>query len=115
ETARARSGSVRPGRSRSAATRTSRPSSRERARPPPRAGATAPGSAAATAVATFSWGADQAAATGGYDRTWLAGADVVITPLEAVRLWLAYGQYDLDAQDRSDHDRTLHYATPARV
>jgi hypothetical protein len=63
-----------------------------------------------TDVPTFFSGADQADATGGYDRTWLAGADVVITPLEAVRLWLAYGQYDLDAQDGSDYDRTLHYA-----
>ncbi len=63
-----------------------------------------------TDVPTFFSGAAQADATGGYDRTWLAGADVVITPLEAVRLWLAYGQYQLDAQDGSDYDRTLHYA-----
>jgi hypothetical protein len=62
-----------------------------------------------TDVPTFANGVAQADALGGYARSWLAGADVVITPGEAVRLWLAYGRYLLDAEDGRAWDRTLHY------
>lgn len=61
-------------------------------------------------VVTYFDGLPQVDATGGYDRSWLAGADVIITPMEAVRIWLAYGRYELDAEDGRDYDRRLHYA-----
>jgi hypothetical protein len=63
-----------------------------------------------TDVDTFEDGAVLADATGGYERTWLAAADVVITPIEAVRVWLAYGQYQIDGEDGGAYDRKLHYA-----
>jgi hypothetical protein len=62
-----------------------------------------------TDVPTFFSGAAQADAMGGYARTSLIGGDVVITPIEALRIWLAYGRYALDAEDGSAYDRTLHY------
>jgi len=63
-----------------------------------------------TDVPTFFKGAAQADAPGGFDRTWLAGVDVIVTPLDAVRLWLAYGRYSLDADGGGAWDRTLQYA-----
>jgi hypothetical protein len=68
-----------------------------------------------TDVPTFFRGVDQVDATGGYDRTWLLAGDVVLTPVEALRIWLAYGQYEMDAADGSDYDRTLHYAIAEAV
>jgi hypothetical protein len=68
-----------------------------------------------TDVDTYFDGAPQADATGGYARTWLAGGDVVITPLEALRIWLAYGRYELDAEDGRAYDRTLHYGIAEAV
>jgi hypothetical protein len=62
-----------------------------------------------TDVPTLFRGAEQADATSGYDRTWLLGGDVVLTPVDYLRIWLAYGQYEMDAADGSAYDRTLHY------
>jgi hypothetical protein len=62
-----------------------------------------------TDVETFFDGAPQADADGGYARTWLAGGDVVLTPHEALRIWLAYGRYEIDGDDGGAYDRTLHY------
>ena len=68
-----------------------------------------------TDVDTFFRGLPQADATSGYDRSWLAGADVVLTPLEALRIWLAYGHYEIDGADGDDYDRTLQYAIAEAV
>jgi hypothetical protein len=68
-----------------------------------------------TDVPTFFRGAEQADATAGYTRTWLLGGDVVITPIDALRIWLAYGQYEMDSEDGSTYDRTLHYAIAEAV
>jgi hypothetical protein len=68
-----------------------------------------------TDVDTFFRGVAQTDATGGYTRTWLLGGDVVITPVDALRIWLAYGQYEMDAEDGPDYDRTLHYAIAEAV
>ena len=68
-----------------------------------------------TNVPTFFHGAEQPAATGGFDRSWLAGTDVVITPLDTVRLWLAYGEYHLVAAEGADYDRKLHYGVAELV
>jgi hypothetical protein len=68
-----------------------------------------------TDVPTFFRGAEQVDATSGYTRTWLLGGDVVITPVDALRIWLAYGQYEMDAEEGRDYDRTLHYAIAEAV
>jgi hypothetical protein len=68
-----------------------------------------------TDVPSFFRGAAQADAMGGYDRSWLLGGDVVVTPAEALRIWLAYGRYEIDAEDGRDYDRTLHYAIAEAV
>lgn len=41
--------------------------------------------------------------------TWFAGADAVITPMDDIRLWLAYGYYDIDSTGPARYDRSLHY------
>ncbi|MGH7287271.1 MAG: hypothetical protein ACREI8_04560 [Myxococcota bacterium] len=62
-----------------------------------------------TDIPTYANGIEQADATGGFERSWLAGGDVVITPTDWLRLWLGYGRYQLDAQAGTAYDRTLHY------
>ncbi len=44
-----------------------------------------------------------------FDSSWLAGADLVLTPRDDVRLWLGGGHYTLDSRADSDYDRTLRY------
>ena len=68
-----------------------------------------------TDVVTWSGGAPLADAEGGYTRSWLVGGDVVITPIDALRIWLAYGRYDLDAADGPAFDRTLYYGIAEAV
>lgn len=68
-----------------------------------------------TDVDTYFSGAVQADATRGYDRSTLLGGDVVITPIEALRIWLAYGRYQLDATEGGAYDRTLHYGIAEAV
>lgn len=41
--------------------------------------------------------------------TWFAGADAIVAPFRDVRLWLAYGYYDINSKGLSLYDRSLHY------
>jgi hypothetical protein len=41
--------------------------------------------------------------------TWLAGADVVLTPLDGLRVWLAGGRYHIEARGSGSYDRDLSY------
>lgn len=44
-----------------------------------------------------------------FDSAWLLGGDLVLTPHEGVRLWLAAGRYALDSRAGEDYDRALLY------
>jgi len=66
-------------------------------------------------VPTFAHGLEQPDALGGFKRSWLAGADVIITPTDWLRLWLGYGRYQLDAEAGSAYDRTLQYGIAEAV
>lgn len=68
-----------------------------------------------TDVETYFSGLPQADATHGYARSTLIGGDVVLTPTEALRIWLAYGRYELEAEDGGAYDRTLHYGIAEAV
>jgi hypothetical protein len=41
--------------------------------------------------------------------TWLVGGDAIVDFEDKTRLWLAYGRYDIDANQGGFYDRTLHY------
>jgi hypothetical protein len=43
------------------------------------------------------------------DSTWLAAGDLILTPLDGLRLWLGGGHYALDSRGGSLYDRALHY------
>jgi hypothetical protein len=45
----------------------------------------------------------------GIGETWALGADVILTPLEGVRLWLAGGRYAIESDGASIYDRDLTY------
>jgi hypothetical protein len=43
------------------------------------------------------------------DHTWFAGADTVVKPLDGLRIWLAGGQYHVEAEGGGPFDRDLYY------
>jgi hypothetical protein len=43
------------------------------------------------------------------DHTWFAGADAVVKPLDGLRVWLAGGQYHIEAEGGGPYDRNLYY------
>jgi hypothetical protein len=42
-------------------------------------------------------------------RTWLAGGDVILRPLDGLRVWLGGGHYRIDAAGSGPYDRSLDY------
>ncbi|MEZ4330446.1 MAG: hypothetical protein R3F35_01735 [Myxococcota bacterium] len=54
-------------------------------------------------------GAPVAADPDGLGHVWAVALDVVITPLDGVRIWLAGGRVDLPSQGASRYDRALAY------
>jgi hypothetical protein len=68
-----------------------------------------------TEVPTWIDGVARPDAPPGFDESWLLAGDLVLTPHEAVRLWLAYGYHDLDAEGGSLYDRALQYGIAEMV
>jgi hypothetical protein len=62
-----------------------------------------------TGVPTFIDGLPAAPAPNLIDYTWFAGADAVVKPLDGLRVWLAGGQYHIEADGGGPYDRNLYY------
>jgi hypothetical protein len=62
-----------------------------------------------SAVPTWIDGAIAPPSFAPFDSAWLAGGDLVLTPLPHVRAWLGGGLYSLDARDPGPYDRAIHY------
>ena len=62
-----------------------------------------------TAVPTFADGLPVPDGPNRISHTWLAGADVVLTPVDGLRLWLAGGRYHIEARGSGPYDRNLDY------
>lgn len=62
-----------------------------------------------TAVPTISDGAPVVDGPNEIDRTWLLGADAVLTPLDGLRIWLGGGRYGMEASGSGPYDRQLDF------
>lgn len=62
-----------------------------------------------TGVPSFVDGVSVPDASPEIDDSWLVAADAVLDLPDLLRAWLAWGRYDLQSDDASLYDRTLHY------